>query len=113
MKCTKSEASAIVAGKEIHAGIVFGKKLYLYVSDVAGSCRSFLDCSVLVRVLAGDTVDKVRHLIKSVAISKSAGTGVKYTKSKKDYRKRSAKEYSFPISIKLCYRYSNQKVWKI
>ena len=83
MKCTKSEASAIVAGKKFHAGIVFGKKLYLYVSDVAGSCRSFLDCSVLVRVLAGDTVDKVRHLIKSVAISKSAGTGVKYTKSKK------------------------------
>ena len=46
MKCTKSGASTIVAGKEFHAGIVFGKKLYLNVSDLAGYCRSFFECFV-------------------------------------------------------------------
>ena len=36
MKCTKSGASTIVAGKEFHAGAVFGKMLYLNVSVLAG-----------------------------------------------------------------------------
>ena len=54
LKCTKSWASAIVAGKAIYTGIVLGKKLYLYVFDSARYCRSFLERSALVHVLAGD-----------------------------------------------------------
>ena len=33
---------------------MLGKKQYLNVSDLAGYCRSFFECSALVRVLAGD-----------------------------------------------------------
>ena len=54
MKCTKSGASAIVAGKEFHAGTVLGKKLYLNVSELIKYCRSFFEWSALVLVLAGD-----------------------------------------------------------
>ena len=41
----------IVAGKELLARIVFGKKLYLNVSDLAGYWRSIFKCCALARVL--------------------------------------------------------------
>ena len=71
MKCTKSGASAIEAGKEFHAVIVLGKKLYLNVSDLAGYCRSFLECSALVRVLAGDRYSSAGMSTRSFTILKS------------------------------------------
>ena len=37
----------IVAGKELLARIVFGKKLYLNVSDLAGYWRSIFKCCAL------------------------------------------------------------------
>ena len=71
MKCTKSGALAIVAGKEFHAGIVLWKKLCLYVSDLAAYCGGFLECSAMAGVLAGDRYSSVRMSTRSSTILKS------------------------------------------
>ena len=71
MKCTKSGASAIVAGKEFHAGIVLGKKLYLNVSELIGYCRSFFEWSALVLVLAGDRYSSAGMSTRSLTILKN------------------------------------------
>ena len=73
MRCTKSGTSAIVAGKEFHAGIVLGKNIYIYlnVSDLAGYCQSFLECSALVRVLVGDRYASAEISTRSFTILKS------------------------------------------
>ena len=47
------------------------KKLYLYVSDLAGYCHSFLECSALVRVLAGDRYSSAEMSTRSFRILKS------------------------------------------
>ena len=49
--CCEALVLNIVAGKELLAGIVLGKKLYLNVSDLAGYCWSFFECCALVCVL--------------------------------------------------------------
>ena len=49
LKAAKSEASATLAGREFHTGIVLGKKLCLKVSDLAARCRNlslWLDLSL-------------------------------------------------------------------
>ena len=55
MKDTKSGASAKVAGREFHNGMVQGKKLYFKVSVDVAYCLSFLPCCDLVLVEAGVT----------------------------------------------------------
>ena len=55
MKDTKSGASAKVAGREFHNGMVQGKKLYFKVSVDVAYCLSFLPWSDLVLVEAGVT----------------------------------------------------------
>ena len=54
-----------------HAGIVLGKKLYLNVSDLAGYCLSFFECSALVGVLAGDRYSSAEMSTRSFTILKS------------------------------------------
>ena len=71
MKCTKSGASAIVAGKEFHAGIVLGKKLYVNVSELIEYCRSFFEWSALVLVLAGDRYSSAGMSTRSLTILKN------------------------------------------
>ena len=55
MKDTKSGASAKVAGREFHNGMVQGKKLYFKVSVEVAYCLSFLPWCDLVLVEAGVT----------------------------------------------------------
>ena len=55
MKDNKSGASAKVAGREFHNGMVQGKKLYFKVSVDVAYCLSFLPWCDLVLVEAGVT----------------------------------------------------------
>ena len=55
MKDTKSGASAKVAGREFHNGMVQGKKLYFKVSVDVAHCLNFLPWCDLVLVEAGVT----------------------------------------------------------
>ena len=57
LKDTKEGASAVIAGREFHKGIVRGKKLNLKQSVEGENCLNFLVCDDLVLAVDGFKYD--------------------------------------------------------
>ena len=68
MKDTKSGASAKVAGRELHNGVLQGKKLYFTVVIEVAYCHSLLSWCDLVLVEAGVTKSAAGISIKPLMI---------------------------------------------